>query len=105
MSKYNQTITLWSYEGLDMNGVRSYAAPVTVKVRYEETNRLITDNQGREIQGQGVAYFPEKIFKIGDYLIYGEYTDLLPVKGSYEIKNQRSIPNLSGTEWEHRAMF
>lgn len=104
MSKYNQTITLWKHTGLDRSGVPTYSAPVTYQVRFEKQDRVIIDSEGREIRGSGVIYFETKVFDIGDYIAEGVYTELLPIKGSYEIKNERSISNLSGTQWEYRAL-
>lgn len=104
MSKHNDTATLWKHDGLDLYGNPSYAEPVVITVRWEYQTKLITDSQGREIQGQGVIYFPEKVFDIGDYIADGEYTDLTPTRGSFEIKNERNVSNLSGTEREYRAL-
>lgn len=104
MSKYNQVITLWKYTGLDRNGVPTYDLPETHAVRFERQNRIIVDSEGREVRGNGVIYFQDKSFDIGDYIVEGEYYDSLPIKGSYEIKNERSISDLSGTQWEYRAL-
>lgn len=104
MTKHPHKATLWRYEGVDMNNMPSYAEPLVVNVRWEEEERLITDNTGKEIQGRGTIYFPEKLFKINDYIALGEHTDQFPISGSFEIKNQRSISNLSGTKWEYRAL-
>lgn len=88
-----------------MYGNPSYSTPTTIKVRWEYQSKLMTDSKGREIQGQGVIYFSDKIFSIGDFIADGEYVDNTPVKGSFEIKNQRVVSNLSGTEREYRALI
>lgn len=104
MGKHPQRATLWSYQGVDMNNLPSYNNLGSFDVRWEQEQRLITDNNGNEMQGNGTIYFPEKVFSVGDFIVEGEHIDTTPIKGSYEIKNERSISNLSGTEWEYRAL-
>lgn len=102
--KHNQVATLWKAGELDLDGIPSWSIPTVVNVRWEYNNKLIVDANGREIQGQGIVYFPDSDFNIGDFIYDGESVELTPSKGSYEIKNKRSISNLSGTEWEYRAL-
>lgn len=102
--KHHQEVTIWRKGGLDMNGLPTWSAPIHTKVRWEEETKLFTDSTGREVRGSGTIYFPDKVFAIGDFIVKGTYTDATPVKGAVEIKNERSISNLSGTMWEYRAL-
>ena len=104
MNKHPQMVTLWRYEGVDLNNVPSYYNVGTFNVRWEDRSELIVNNDGKQSMGRATIYFPEKVFEIGDYIVLGDIPDINPPSNAYEIKNERSISNLSGTRYEYRAL-
>jgi len=105
MNKHPQTATLWKYDGVDINNVPTFINLGSFNVRWEEESRMIVNSDGREVLGNGTIYFPDKVFEVGYYITKGEVPDAEPPSNSYEIQNVRSISNLSGTEYEYRAMI
>ena len=97
-----QQAVIWTASGVDSYGNPSYAAPVAIKVRWEERIERTLDSTGNEILSQAFVYMAIK-YAPGDYLLLGVSTDTTPPSSAFEIKNFSSISNLRNTFSEHKA--
>lgn len=95
----NQTATYWARQGTDGLGGYAYAAPVTIACRWQNTNDMFRDQQGREVVSAAVVYVDREM-AIGDYLYLGTSAAADPksVSGSEEIRGYNTSPDLSNSE-------
>ena len=97
-----QVATVWTASGSDLYGNPTYAAPVKIKVRWEERTERTLDSTGNDILSQAFVFMSQK-YDTGTYLYLGVSTDATPPNGAFPIRNFQSIPNLRGTFSEHKA--
>lgn len=100
-----QNVTYWSPGGNDGFGGVSYAAPVTIKGRWQDIAVLFRDTMGNEVVSQSKVWIDTDVVNKG-YLFLGVSTGADPetVSGAYEIRHFGKIPNLRATEFE-RLVF
>ena len=97
-----QVATLWTSSGLDGYGNPTWAAPVAIKVRWEERIERTLDSSGNEILSKAYVYMAQK-YDVGSYLYLGTSVAAAPPTGSFEVVNFQSIPNIRNSYSEHKA--
>ncbi len=100
-----QDATLWSItESSGAFAEPVYAAPVAIKVRWEERSELFTNADGEEQTARDIIYLGIDV-KAGDFLALGTFIDAAPVTTSRMVKDFRKIPELNGRLFERRALL
>lgn len=98
-----QTATYWAPEALDAYGRPSFASPVALDCRWEDTTELFRDAQGREVVSKANVWLSQDV-ALGGFLLLGESAEADPRSaGAYEIRNFEKTPELGGTEYERVA--
>lgn len=96
--------TVWKVDSIDINGQPSYDGPFHFKGRFEKRQVVFLNTDGRETRGNSVIYTEDTNASIADEIYVGISNETSPVKGSFEIKDYRAIPNLRGTRTEYRII-
>ncbi len=102
----NQKATHWALTGADASGDSSYATPVTIDCRWEERNVVFTNAEGEEAAAAGVVFTKVDVDP-GDMLFLGSSSTVDPasVEGTRRVEGVSKIPQLTGSEFEHRAFL
>lgn len=105
-SDYPHTATIWVSSGVDSVGDESFAAPATIKVRWEESITVVRGIGGAE-QDYKAQVFVQADYKEGDYIYWGESTETDPTSldTAYRIKDFFKIPDLSGRYYDRKVML
>lgn len=90
-----QTATYWAPGALDGYGNVSFAAPVEVKVRWQDKSELFRGDDAQEYTSSAVVYPAQELEKKG-YLYLGSsvVADPRDVEGSREIRQKGASPAL-----------
>ncbi len=98
--------TLWTVSGVDNSGDPTFAAPRTIKVRWEEKNASFTNAAGEEGLANAVVYLKEDV-SFGDFLFDGVsvVADPTAVVGSREIQGFTKKKQLKGSFFERVAFL
>ena len=101
----NQTATYWAPTGINDSGDVIFAAPITIKVRWEDSQKLMTDSQGRERESMADVFTEVDVDEKG-YMLLGESTDLDPreLNAAFEIQTFNKTPGLEGNEFVRKAI-
>jgi len=101
-----ESITYWAPSGVDNFGDPSFAAPVTIKSKWEDRTELFIDAEGRETRSKSVVYVDTDLIT-GGYLFRGNssVTDPLSVSDTFMIKDYRKISDFENVTHERRAML
>lgn len=99
-------ITIWTQLGEpDLYGKFQYEVK-TAKCRYEQSDRLYTNEFGQMVRANSIVYAYEDITKKGDLVIKGDFRySESPVDGAFEVKQRREVTNLRGTRTEYRYIL
>lgn len=99
-----QTCTYWEPNGVDGYNKPSFAAPVTLKCRWEERTEKIQSDEGVEVLSRARIFLDQDV-KVGGYLLLGESTDSSPlyVPNAFRIITFRKTPGLIGDEAERKC--
>lgn len=99
-----QTAVLWSYQGSDGYGGMSFASPIEIKCRWEETAKILEDNDKKEFVSKAQILIPQKYsFKEQDFLYLGTLisiqsaADPKSVEKAYEVVIKETIPLIFST--------
>lgn len=105
-TKYHeQDATLWSLTGsTGATAEPVYAAPVAIKVRWEERSELFTNSTGEKEVAHDVVYLGVDI-KTGDFLFLGTSVVAAPIAAARLVKDFRKVPELNGQNFERRALL
>lgn len=103
---YKQTATYWGAPTPNGTGGYTYAAPVTMLVRWEERQQQFNNEQGETLLSNAVVFVPEDV-TVGGYLYLGTSgaADPSAVDGAYEIRQMVKIPDLRNAVSERRAFL
>jgi hypothetical protein len=103
---YKQTATYWGAPMPNGTGGYTYAAPITMQVRWEERQEQFSNEQGEILVSQAVVFVPQDVV-VGGYLYLGTSTapDPTSVDGAYEIRRMIKIPDLRNAVAERRAFL
>jgi len=109
MSLFNrnrkQDATLWTLTGSTTAFAEPvYAAPVAIKVRWEERDELFLNNAGEKVVAHDVVYLGTDV-KGGDFLALGAFTTATPVATAKVVKDFRKTPDLRVSGHERRALL
>jgi hypothetical protein len=98
-----QDVTYWSTTPLSYGGY-SYAAPVTVKGRWEERAEIFRTPAGDEQASAAVVFLAADVAP-GDYIFLGESTETDPtdLPTAVQVKQFTKIPDLRGLTYERKA--
>lgn len=104
---YRQTATYWAAGALDGFGSRTFSAPVTISVRWEDKTDL---NVGtvQEFKPSRARVFLQQAVTLGGYLALGDLTstaDPLAVSTAYRIEKYEESPGLSGVIELRKALL
>lgn len=101
-----QTATLWSKSGKDASGDPTFAAPKSIKIRWEDRNAVFTNLAGEEGAARSVIFLAEDV-KAGDFLFLGTsaVADPTTVVGAEEVKGFSKIPELVGPGFQRMAFL
>lgn len=93
-----QDFTYWALDSVNENNEGVFAAPVSFKCRWQDTNVLTRAANGQEFISAAIIYTFDAVALKG-YVKKGIQTDLDPVglDGAFEIRNISESPNLTGT--------
>lgn len=98
-------ITIWRSLGVDRYGQPNYQPPITVRGRWEDSERLYINGEGREVRGKSTVYLPEDLAKSGDYMMLGVSDELRPTVEAHEVKQRRVIRSQRGNRKECRYIL
>ena len=101
----NQTATYWAATGIDKYGSTTFAAPVEIKVRWEDKQMLVTDARGQQRRTNSEIWVDQDLTNNG-FLLLGTSTeaDPTPLTSAFEIIKFDSIPGLGGSEFVRKAV-
>lgn len=97
-----QKAVWWERTGQDKWGKATFAAPVEVDCRWDDTTELFVDPQGEQKSSRAIAYV-DRVMKVGDRLKRGEMEsdtpdDPMTIKDAFEIRRFDRNPNIKATE-------
>lgn len=93
----------WPRTGFGANGQPTYGAPVDIRVRWDDTQRMTVGPNGTVFASQAVVMVGQDM-AIGDRLRRGTASTLLPGKaaaqqpGSYEIRQWQKVDDTEGVD-------
>lgn len=105
MNKHPQKATIWRTSGLNPDGSTGFSLIGTFNCRWEDSQTLRLSGMDRFTLSRSTVFFEEDIFEIGDRVFEGVSSANSPEPNSFEIKDKMRTPNLSGTEYEYKALI
>ena len=101
-----ETVTYWAPSGVDNTGDPTFAAPVSIKSKWEDRTELFIDDAGRETRSRSVVYVDTDLVK-GGYLFRGisSTANPLTVDDTFMIKDYKKVSDFEVTNHERRAML
>lgn len=106
LNRRNSLATLWRVTGNDLSGDQQYAAPVSIRVRWEERQVVFTNSAGQDEMASAIAWMPYDVFE-GEVIALGTYTATDPwtVASAREIQGFIRVPHLLTDQVERRAFL
>ena len=103
---YTQDATYWGSPVSNGLGGFTYAAPVALKVRWEERQEEIITHGGEVKTSRAIVWVKQDLDTEG-FLYLGTSTasDPATVHGAFKIQEFRKIPSIRGTSFERRAFL
>lgn len=98
-----QTATYWTPGTNDGAGGKSYAAPVTIRCRWQDVQKLFIDMHGETVMSSAIVY-PDRVLENSGYLALGDLTDeehyMQPnlIRAAREIRSVGASPSLNGAQ-------
>lgn len=102
-----QKAVWWARSTKDRFGKYSFAEPVEVSCRWDDTAQEFLDYQG-ELQASRALVYPDRVMVPGDRLMLGELesdtpVDPMSIRTAYEIRRFDQNPNFRATETWYTA--
>lgn len=69
----HQAATYWPPAGNDGYGLVGFGAPVLIACRWQDTQKMFRDAQGRDVMSEAVVY-PDQRVEVGGYLALEDQT-------------------------------
>lgn len=108
LNRRTEIATLWRVTGNDGFGDQLYAAPVTVRVRWEERQVVFTNSAGQDEMASAIAWMPYDVFE-GEVIALGSHATSDPWDGSVptarEIQGFIKVRHLLNPTYERRAFL
>jgi hypothetical protein len=89
----HEDLTYWSPGVNDGFGGTTFGSPVEIKGRWQDSQTLFRDAQGRERVSEAVVYVDREL-ATGGYLVRGISAEASPTAGAKEIRAKHSSPSL-----------
>jgi len=104
--KLNQTATYWAYNGVDSAGDPSFAAPVSISVRWEDVNKVLVDNSGEERQATSEVWADQDM-TVESFLLLGTsvVADPTNLSNAYKIESYSKLPSVDGSEFVRSVLL
>jgi len=101
----HQAVTYWAKSGQNQFGP-IFAAPVALKGRWIEEQKLFIDAAGREVRSEAIVTLNTDVANEG-YLFLGTSTTANPraVSDAKIIKNFEKVPTIKATAFERTAFL
>lgn len=106
--------TLWRVSGNDISGDQTYAAPISILVRWEERTVVFTNSAGQDEMASAILWTDLKLFE-GEAVAKGTFTTTDPWDGTVldsngnpiarEIQGFIEVPHLLTEQLERRAFL
>lgn len=103
MNKHPQQATIYR-QTMSWDGSSQVERLGVFQTRWEDEQRLGQTDGSRMVFSRSVVYFPDDVFEIGDMIIEGDNPSTTVPNKAFEIKDKIRIPNLSGTQYEYKAV-
>lgn len=103
-----QKCVYWAPAGTSKDGRRTFAAPVQLDCRWEETAELFIKADGTEATSRAVAYVSADVVQDGCLLLGTLVTGMTNVPSAYgalPIRSFAKTPNLKATEYLRKAIM
>lgn len=90
-----QDLTYWAFTGVTGSGRSTFAAPVTVKCRWQDSAVLFKNTQGQQLVSSAIIY-PVMPLGVKGFIKLGidATLDPLGLAGAYEIQQVGASPDL-----------
>ncbi len=100
----NQLATYWPKTGVDVFGLPTFGAPVSIACRWQDKAELVRTPNGREVVSSSVVY-PNQALVVGGWLAPGTFVTVNPraEADAHEIISTGSSPDLAGTTILYKA--
>lgn len=105
MLKATQEFTYWKKSGVDIHGQPGWDGPHYFRGRFEVTQTVFLNVDGRETRGDATIYSEKTNAQLGDVVFVGRSSSETPENTAREIRSYRAIPNLRGTRTEYRLIL
>lgn len=105
VAAYSQTATYWGSPTQSGFGGMTFANPVVVACRWEDSIEEFLDKDGVERHSKAIVWTFDRLEE-GGYLARGSHstvTDPTTLKNAYEIMRSDEIPDLRGLNYERRS--
>lgn len=105
-SSLNQYATYWAITGVGVAGDPTFGDPVRISCRWESVNEIAHGAGGEEFKISSSVFVDIDLI-IGSYLYLGESEEDDPTdqENARLIQGFSSIPDLSGLDFERRALL
>lgn len=104
-----QPAILWEYQGNDVTGQPSFAAPTQIHVRWEEKSEVMMDDEGHEFVSRAEILVTED-YSMKDYIALGEVdsntaSNPKEYTGAYMVRSFQKIPMIFSTSIFVRKVY
>ena len=107
-----QDLVYWGTPANDGLGGVTFANPINIKGRWEDTQKKFIDSNGQEIVSSSIVYLGQDI-DIGGWLFRGKILDIAPAKrnspaevnGAKEIRVFNKIPDINAINFERTVVL
>ena len=102
---YKDEVTHWAVTPGDF-GSFTFAAPVTVKGRWEEKSVLFRTPEGEEEVSKSIVFITCDV-DVDDYLFLGEsvVADPTSISDTHQVRQFMKTPDIRSVEYERRAIL
>lgn len=106
LNRRNEVATLWRVTGRNVSGDQQYAAPVPIKVRWEERQLVFTNAAGQDEMATAIIWVDPSLGLFeGEVIALGSFSAADPwtVSGAREIQGFTRVPHLINNSVEYKV--
>ena len=102
---FPHTATLWAVSGVGEYGGRTFAAPASITVNWQDSTEKFIGANGEERVSRAKVFVQQDI-DVGSYLYLGTSSGVDPydVSNAFEVKSFSKVQGIGG-EYERKAML